>query len=87
MRANAIAVAYAASEVAGAIAPAVFGIIIATHSVANLSAAYLLGAGLMIIGGLVAVVFGVDAEGKALEAVAAPLSAREVETAGTAPLA
>ncbi|HLH68985.1 MAG TPA: MFS transporter, partial [Candidatus Dormibacteraeota bacterium] len=86
VRANAIAVAYAASEVAGAIAPAIFGVIIATHSVANLSAAYLLGAGLMIVGGLVEVVLGVDAEGKALEAVAAPLSAHEVEVPRMEPL-
>jgi MFS family permease len=43
---------------AGAMAPAVFGAIIATHSVVNLSAAYLLGVVLMIVGGLVEVAFG-----------------------------
>jgi len=35
---------------------------------------YLLGAGAMIIGGLVAVFFAVDAEGKSLEDIAKPLS-------------
>ena len=33
-----------------------------------------IGAGAMIVGGLVAVFFGVDAEGKSLEDVARPLS-------------
>ncbi len=36
---------------------------------------YLLGAGAMIAGGVVAVFFAVDAEGKSLEDVARPLSA------------
>jgi hypothetical protein len=40
----------------------------------------------MIIGGLVEIVFGIDAERKSLEAVAAPLSAYKVEVPGTAPL-
>jgi hypothetical protein len=35
---------------------------------------YLLGAGAMILGGLVAVFFAVDAEGKSLEDIAKPLS-------------
>jgi hypothetical protein len=36
--------------------------------------AYLLGAGAMILGGLVAVFFAVDAEGKSPEEIAKPLS-------------
>jgi MFS family permease len=79
IRANAIAVGYAASQVAGVIAPAVFGVIIATHSVANLTFAYLVGAFLMVIGGLAEIVFGIAAEGRSLEEIAAPLSALKVE--------
>ncbi|MDX6221534.1 MAG: hypothetical protein QOD91_588, partial [Frankiales bacterium] len=36
---------------------------------------YLVGAAVMIAGGLVAAVLGVDAEGRSLEDIAAPLSA------------
>ena len=35
---------------------------------------YLVGAGAMIIGGIAAIIFGVNAEGKPLEDVATPLS-------------
>ena len=41
---------------------------------------YLLGAAVMIVGGLIAVVLGVSAEGKSLEDVAAPLAARRSGT-------
>ena len=40
----------------------------------SLFVGYLVGAGAMIIGGLAAIFFGVNAEGKALEDVATPLS-------------
>lgn len=75
-RAMAIAFVYAVGTLAGgSAAPLLFGALIATHSSTNVFYGYLLGAGLMIIGGLVEAFLGVDAEGKALEEVAAPLSA------------
>ena len=40
----------------------------------SLFVGYLVGAGAMIVGGLVAIFLGVDAEGKSLEDVATPLS-------------
>ncbi len=40
----------------------------------NLFIGYLVGAGAMILGGIIAIFFGVAAEGKALEDVATPLS-------------
>ncbi|MGH7904515.1 MAG: MFS transporter [Candidatus Dormibacteraceae bacterium] len=79
IRANAISVAYAASEVAGAVAVAIFAAIVGSHSVHNLTVAYLIGAALMIVGGLVEIGFGVSAEGRSLESVASPLSALRVE--------
>jgi hypothetical protein len=41
---------------------------------ANLAIGYLVGGAIMIIGGLVELAFGVNAEGKSLEAVAEPLT-------------
>ena len=40
----------------------------------GLAIGYVVGGGIMIIGGLVEIVFGIDAEGKPLEQIAAPLS-------------
>ena len=40
----------------------------------GLAIGYVVGGGIMIIGGLVEIVFGVDAEGKSLEQVAPPLT-------------
>ena len=40
----------------------------------GLAIGYLVGGGIMIIGGLVEIVFGVNAEGKPLEEIAAPLT-------------
>jgi hypothetical protein len=42
---------------------------------------YLIGAGLMIAGGIVEMVFGVSAERRSLEDVAAPLTAVAVQRA------
>jgi hypothetical protein len=39
---------------------------------------YLLGAGLMLVGAVVELVMGVKAEGRALEHIAAPLSAQQI---------
>jgi hypothetical protein len=52
-----------------------FGSLIDTGSRVSLFGGYLLGSGLMLAAALIALRFGVDAERKPLEAVAAPLSA------------
>jgi hypothetical protein len=41
---------------------------------AGLTIGYLVGGGIMIIGGLVEIAFGINAEGKPLERIAAPLT-------------
>ena len=40
----------------------------------GLTIGYLVGGGIMIIGGLVEIAFGINAEGKPLEEIAAPLT-------------
>jgi MFS family permease len=79
MRALAIAVFYALGTAAGGIvAPWFFGDLIGTGSRTYIFYGYLAAAGLMLVAALVAALFGVDAEQKSLESVAAPLSAREL---------
>lgn len=58
----------------GKAAPLIFGALIASQQAVNVFYGYLVGAGLMIAGGLVEFFFGVDAEQRSLEDVAAPLS-------------
>ncbi len=80
MRGLAISVFYALGTGAGGfVAPALFGMLIQTGSRGAVASGYLLGASLMVIAGLLAWRFGVDAEGKALEAVATPLGVDEAE--------
>src|SRR3954464_8966416 len=75
VRGQAISYFFAVAQVAGAIAPAMYGLLIGDGSQRlPLFYGYLLGAGIMVLGGIVALVYGVDAEGKGLEDVAAPLS-------------
>ena len=78
VRAFAIAVFYAIGTLAGGVgAPLLFGIIIGTGSKTALLAGYLVGAALMIVGGLTEAWLGVAAERRSLESVAAPLSSRK----------
>ena len=86
IRAQAISLVFAIAQSFGATAPALFGWIIAqaidpkTHAVKSLTPlayAYVGSAVIMFGGGLIAWFFGVDAEQKSLEDVAAPLSAVE----------
>ena len=75
VRAKAIAVFFAVAQVFGAFGSAWYGHLIGTGSNRNtLFAGYIVGAIAMILGGLAAVFFAVDAEGKSLEDVATPLS-------------
>ena len=75
VRAKAIAVFFAIAQCFGSLGSHLYGHLIGTGQDPNkLYVGYLLGAGAMIVGGLVAVFFAVDAEGKSLEDIAKPLS-------------
>ena len=75
VRAKAIAVFFAIAQCFGSLGSNLYGHLIGSgHDPTRLYIGYLIGAGAMILGGVVAVFFGVDAEGKALEDVARPLS-------------
>ena len=75
VRAKAIAVFFAIAQGFGSLGSHLYGHLIGTGNDPNkLYIGYLIGAGAMIVGGLVAVFFAVDAEGKSLEDVATPLS-------------
>ena len=79
IRANAIAYVYAIGTLAGGgVAPYVFGLLIQTGSAHNVFFGYLLGAFLMILGGLTEVFFGVNSEQRSLEEIARPLTATSV---------
>jgi MFS family permease len=77
LRAQAISVFFAVSQLAGGVAaPALFAALIGTGvSRGPLTFGYYLGAGIMFIGGVIAWFFGVNAERKSLEDIATPLSA------------
>jgi len=75
IRALAIAFFYAVGTgIGGVIGPWLFGVLIDTGSRISVFGGYLLGALLMVLGGLVAWRWGVAAERKSLEAVARPLT-------------
>jgi MFS family permease len=76
VRAKAIAVFFAIAQGFGALGPVIYGALIGDgKDSSRLFMGYLLGAVVMMIGGVVAAVLGVAAEGKSLEEVAMPLSA------------
>ena len=77
VRSKAIAVFFAIAQCFGAIAPAIYGALIGDGSQPiKLFFGYLLGAVIMITGGVVAFFLAVDAEGRSLEDIASPLAAR-----------
>lgn len=77
-RAMAIAFFYAIGTATGGISgPLLFSSLTSSGNVGDAVIAFCIGASLMVLAGLVAVVFAVAAEGKSLEDIAAPLSARE----------
>jgi MFS family permease len=77
MRAIAIAIFYALGTAAGGIiGPSLFGLLIASGSRWKLCDGYLAASGLMLFAAVVGAVLGVDAEGRSLEDIAAPLSAQ-----------
>lgn len=76
IRALAIAVFYAfGTALGGIVGPVLFGHLIDTHQRGEVLTGYLVGSALMLGAALVAAIWGVDAERKSLEHVAAPLSA------------
>jgi MFS family permease len=75
VRAKAIAIFFAIAQCFGSLGSHLYGHLIGDgHDPDKLYWGYLLGAGAMILGGLVAAFFAVDAEGKSLEDIAKPLS-------------
>jgi MFS family permease len=77
VRAKAIAVFFAIAQLFGALGPVVYGALIGNGSQpGNLFIGYLVGAAIMVIGGLVTIAFGVAAEGRSLEDIAMPLAAQ-----------
>jgi MFS family permease len=86
VRAQAIAVFFAIAQCFGALGPVFYGHLIGNGSDPfKLFIGYLIGGGVMIIGGLVEVVLGIAAEGKSLEEIARPLSAVRMAAAESAP--
>ncbi|MFJ9370129.1 MFS transporter [Nocardia sp. NPDC101769] len=79
VRAKAIAVFFAVAQLFGALGPVVYGGLIGDGTrPGRLFMGYLLGAAVMIAGGMVARALAVDAEGRSLEAIAPPLSTGRV---------
>ena len=77
-RALAIAFFYAIGTAAGGITgPLLFSSLVSTGKVADTVVAFVVGASLMILAGLVEVFLGVKAERKGLEEIASPLTATE----------
>ncbi|WP_238147558.1 MULTISPECIES: MFS transporter [Micrococcaceae] len=80
VRGQAISYFFSIAQVAGAVAPLIYGVLIGTGEHRGpLVWGYLMGAVIMMAGGLVAWFLGVDAENKGLEDVAEPLT-KEVPT-------
>jgi MFS family permease len=75
-RALAIAVFYAiGTGLGGIIGPQLFGRLVPTGNTSDVFFALAIGAVLMIVGGVIEIAFGVKAEGRRLEGIAAPLTA------------
>ena len=84
-RAMAIAFFYAIGTAVGGITgPQVFSRLTSTKNPSDVAIAFAIGAGLMIVAGIVAIFFAVDAEGKGLEEIARPLTAEDADEPATA---
>jgi MFS family permease len=78
IRAEAIAVFFAIAQLFGALGPAFYGWLIGDgQSRTGLFIGYLIGGGIMIFGGIIEIIFGINAEGKSLEDVTKPLTATD----------
>lgn len=75
LRGQAISYFFSIGQITGATAPTIYGMLIGDGTDRNpLMFGYLLAASIMIAGGIIALIFGYDAERKSLEDIAAPLS-------------
>src|SRR5262249_44011493 len=78
IRAEAIAVFFAIAQIFGALGPALYGALIGDGtSRTGLFIGYLIGGGIMLLGGVVELAIGIKAEGKSLEDVTAPLTSTD----------
>src|SRR6185295_9798487 len=78
IRAEAIAVFFAIAQLFGALGPAFYGWLIGDgQSRTGLFIGYVIGGGIMILGGIIEIIFGINAEGKSLEDVTEPLTATD----------
>src|SRR5262245_46985544 len=85
VRGAAIAVVFAVAQLFGALGPAFYGWLIGDGSSrTGLFIGYLIGGGIMIFGGIIEIIFGVNAEGKSLEDITKPLTATDTEQPGAA---
>ncbi len=84
-RALCIALFYAVGTgIGGIIGPQLFGPMVATGKTSQVFLALAIGAGLMIVGGLAEIAFGVRAERRPLEGIAKPITAVETAVRGAA---
>jgi MFS family permease len=75
VRGQAISYFFAVAQVVGATGPLLFGSLVGDGTQRDpLFWGYVLGSALMMLGGIIALICGIDAEGKGLEDVAAPLT-------------
>jgi MFS family permease len=75
IRAEAIAVFFAIAQIFGAFGPVFYGWLIGDGSSrTGLFIGYLVGAGIMIFGGIIEILFGINAEGKSLEDITKPIT-------------
>src|SRR6478752_2101284 len=82
IRAEAIAVFFAIAQIAGAFGAAFYGVLIGDGTSREpLFVGYLLGAAIMAAGGVIELIFGINAEGKSLESVTKPLTEVTTKTA------
>jgi MFS family permease len=81
IRAEAIAVFFAIAQIFGAFGPAFYGWLIGDGSSRTpLFIGYLIGGGIMVIGGLVEIFLGINAEGKSLEEITKPLTSTDTSS-------
>jgi MFS family permease len=75
IRAQAIAIFFGVAQIVGAFGPAFFGLLIDKNNPQrdSLFIGFIIGAVVMILGGIIAAIWGVAAEGKSLEDIAKPL--------------